>query len=109
DFLLRRVALRAVSHEHEGGRELATHAGEDAHHVRHPLDGSEVRDVDQDLVVGRRERVAAGAAAGRVILGRRDEVGDDGDVTANASAYGDDCSNRGYSAWVTSWNVTRSV
>src|SRR2546430_13224492 len=80
--MLRRVALWAVSHQHERGRELATHTGEHTHDIRHPFDGSEVRDVDQDLVVGRRERTAAGAAARRVILGRRDEVGDDDDVAA---------------------------
>src|SRR5881409_1785043 len=84
-LLLRRVAVRPVPYEHERGGQHLPHAGEDAHHVAHALDGTEVRDVRQDLVVRRGQRAPAGRIAGRMVLRARHEVRDHLDVAAGAA------------------------
>src|SRR5437763_259494 len=86
-LLLGGIAVRTVADQHQRGRDLASHAREDPHHVGHPLDRPEVRHVYQHLVAGRGERPAARVVAGRMILRGRDEVGDH-DHVAVAAAEG---------------------
>src|SRR6266576_3363980 len=83
-LLLHGIPVGPVPDQHQRGRQGLSDLGEDRDHVPHPLHGTEVRDVHQNLVSRRRQYAAARAVPRWMVLGVGNEVRDDPDVAAHA-------------------------